>query len=101
MIKQGRFYLKYFPSFVGRHKVHFFEGRIFCVFDQLALRSFFLDADVVRVSTLENQRDKQDQFVFPSSEKYSCFVSVREFFCGKDLKQQQQQQQQRNNSPGL
>lgn len=83
-----------------RHKVHFFEGRVFCAFDELALRSFFLEADVVRVSTLENQRDKQDQFVFAPSEKYSCFVSVREFFCGEDLKRQQQQQQ-RNNSPGL
>lgn len=75
-INQGRFYFKYFSSFVERHKVHFFEGRIFCAFDELALRSFFLEADVVRVSTLENQRDKQDQFVFAPSEKYSCFVSV-------------------------
>lgn len=53
VIIQGRFYFKYLSSSLECHKVHFFEGRIFCVFDQIALRSFYLEADVPGVYTLE------------------------------------------------
>lgn len=42
---QGRFYFKYLSS-LECHKVHIFEGGIFCVFDLIALRSCYQNADV-------------------------------------------------------
>lgn len=58
VINQGRLYFKYLSPSFQCHKVHFFEGRVFCVFDPLALGTFSPDADVAGVSTLGNQRDK-------------------------------------------